>query len=404
MSERNSVINNLSDLDFAVATQKFFATAMQLGRAIAIWREPNQDIVKGVCELESIKFPYTLESSPEGFLFCPFEANPSSPKQFIAADILIRSDQSALQLNPQRPLKEESIDDFVKLFNAIQPEDFDFKAFLNFSPETNEEKTRYVDLVDLCKKSIKDGVFQKVVPARQAKVDLHEYFNPITEFLKLSLAYPHAFVSLVYLPDQGLWIGATPELLLSAAQNQHFETVSLAGTQGVPADFDLSHAAWTQKEIEEQALVSRYIVNCFKQIRLREFEEYGPKTVKAANLIHLKTVFRVDMKAVNFPELGSVMLNLLHPTSAVCGMPMAAASAFLKTHEGFDRSYFSGYLGPVNIDSHIQLYVNLRCGQIYNDGLVVFAGAGVTEDSIAENEWEETQIKFRTLLNVISQA
>ena len=47
-------------------------------------------------------------------------------------------------------------------------------------------------------------------------------------------------------------------------------------------------------------MVSRYIINCFKKIRLREFEEIGPKTVAAGNLLHLRTDFQVDMAATNF--------------------------------------------------------------------------------------------------------
>ena len=77
-----------------------------------------------------------------------------------------------------------------------------------------------------------------------------------------------------------------------------------------------------QKDIEEQALVERYVISCFKKIRLREYDEHGPKTMIAGNVLHLKTEFEVDMVATNFPQLGSVMLNLLHPTSAVCGMPL----------------------------------------------------------------------------------
>ena len=163
----------------------------------------------------------------------------------------------------------------------------------------------------------------------------------------------------------------------------------------------LAQVPWTQKEIEEQAFVSRYIINCFKKIRLREFEEIGPRTVKAANLIHLRTDYVVDMKALNFPQLGTVMLDLLHPTSAVCGMPKEPALAFLQSHEKFERRFYSGYLGPVNIDQESHLFVNLRCMQIFSDKAILYSGAGTTSDSVPEKEWEETENKMQTLLNLI---
>ncbi|WP_332912325.1 chorismate-binding protein [Algoriphagus boritolerans] len=111
-------------------------------------------------------------------------------------------------------------------------------------------------------------------------------------------------------------------------KEEQFHTMALAGTQPASGENPLKSAAWTQKEIEEQALVCRYIVDCFKKIRLREYEEHGPKTIMAGNLLHLRTDFKVDMKATGFPQLGSVMLDLLHPTSAVCGMPRKEAHDF----------------------------------------------------------------------------
>jgi isochorismate synthase len=117
--------------------------------------------------------------------------------------------------------------------------------------------------------------------------------------------------------------------------------------------------------------------------------------------VHLKSDFTVDLKAINFPQLGSVMLQLLHPTSAVCGMPLEPAIDFLRMHEGYDREFYAGYLGPVNIENDISLFVNLRCMKLLDNKAILFAGAGVTVDSVAEKEWEETEIKFRTLLNVI---
>jgi isochorismate synthase len=198
-------------------------------------------------------------------------------------------------------------------------------------------------------------------------------------------------------------MGASPETIIEVKGSKHFTTVAVAGTQAYHPGTSLQEVAWRQKEIEEQALVSRYIINCFKKIRLREFEEVGPKTVVAGNLLHLKTTYSVDMEETQFPLLGSVMLDLLHPTSAVCGMPKAPAAAFLNQFETFDRALFSGYLGPVNINRGTHLYVNLRCMQIQSGKALLYAGAGVTEDSIPEREWMETQLKCDTLLEVMKR-
>jgi isochorismate synthase len=85
----------------------------------------------------------------------------------------------------------------------------------------------------------------------------------------------------------------------------------------------------------------------------------------------------------------------------VCGMPLETSLEFLQQHEGYDREFYSGYLGPVNMNNNINIFVNLRCMQLFEGQATVYAGAGVTVDSVPEHEWEETEMKLNTLLNVI---
>jgi isochorismate synthase len=115
----------------------------------------------------------------------------------------------------------------------------------------------------------------------------------------------------------------------------------------------------------------------------------------------LKTTYKVDKQAVNFPELASVMLKLLHPTSAVCGMPKDAALQFINETEAHERSYFSGFLGPIHKAGKTNLFVNLRCCQFFEGAVAFYAGAGITEDSNPEKEWEETEMKCDVLASVI---
>ena len=119
--------------------------------------------------------------------------------------------------------------------------------------------------------AIASGSLSKIVPARRKAVPLREDFDLIKTYLALCEEYPNAFVNFFHIPSLGSWLGATPEVLIRTKGDRFF-TMSLAGSQLAKGDNPLKHAAWTQKEIEEQALVSRYIVNCFKKIRLREYE------------------------------------------------------------------------------------------------------------------------------------
>ena len=109
------------------------------------------------------------------------------------------------------------------------------------------------------------------------------------------------------------------------------------------------------------------------------------------------------MDQVSFPQLGSVMLELLHPTSAVCGMPKEPSKDFILENEDFDREYFSGFLGPVNVLDETSIFVNLRCMKLMTNAVKLFAGAGIISNSNPEKEWIETENKMDTLLKVFRE-
>jgi isochorismate synthase len=319
-----------------------------------------------------------LHDNVSGFVYAPF--NPTDQKVIFLHDTLYKFRDG-------------------KLAEGKLPEGIELNGTPPYYHFNNQAATAAVDYEFLVEKSISKieaGEFEKVVPSRFEDVPYSSNIDLMQTFDQLCAQHPQAFVSFVSSPQTGTWMGATPELLVSVSQNK-FRTIALAGTLPYTPDTNLKTVAWTQKEIEEQALVSRYIVNCFKKIRLRKYEEHGPKTIVAGNVMHLKTEFVVDMQATNFPQLGSVMLKLLHPTSAVCGMPLEPALAFLKLHEGYPRQFYTGYLGPLNLQNQSHLYVNLRCMQFFKDRLRIYAGAGVTKDSVPKEEWAETMMKMDNL-------
>jgi isochorismate synthase len=82
-------------------------------------------------------------------------------------------------------------------------------------------------------------------------------------------------------------------------------------------------------------------------------------------------------------------------------MPKMEALAFIQQHEGYDREFYSGYLGPVNLEGETHLFVNLRCMKIQNNSATLYAGGGITEDSEPEKEWQETEMKCQTMLSVL---
>ena len=167
------------------------------------------------------------------------------------------------------------------------------------------------------------------------------------------------------------------------------------------SDRPLATVAWGHKEQVEQEMVSAYIRTFFQQAGVARVEEVGPQTVAAGNVVHLQTLFRVDACGDERFVLANRVLQELHPTSAVCGMPKQKALAFILANEGYERSFYSGFLGPVHIAGESHLYVNLRCMRLAADRATLFVGAGITADSDPAAEWRETELKADTMLAVL---
>ncbi|MCU0437787.1 MAG: chorismate-binding protein [Raineya sp.] len=393
-------------IDIPISTKKTalaaFETAKNSNFATAIWRLPNQSetcVVVDFSEKLSLQ-TYHLEQMPNGFVFSPFENKNENGTDllgyFIKADWSFTTSTEIQEPNFGASEKEKQF--FEDLEKHLQ-KNTEQKTKIPSYHLTETSSLNHQNLVTRGIEAIKSGAFQKVVLSRRQEVHLKGEWQISDLFAKLCNMYPQALVSVVFIPEVGLWLGASPEILVSLDKNNIFRTMALAGTQAYNPDLDTSQAVWTQKEIEEQALVSRYIINTFKKIRLREFEEDGPKTVRAGNLIHLRTDFWVDLNEVQYPDLLTTMLRLLHPTSAVCGMPKQESLDFILKNEGYNREFYCGFLGQVNFKEETHIFVNLRCMQIANSQKAyVYAGGGITAHSNPEKEWHETIHKTQTLL------
>lgn len=373
--------------------------------SVAVWRLPfasTHHVVLSRREM-LLDMDTFFEELPCGFVFAPFDASRS--RLFLKADLAFTFSNGALatvasaDASPGSDLMSASLQWLADQSPDLAPALPSFHHATGPVPETSRQL--YLRLVEQSIGEIERGTFEKVVPSRAETVALDPAFDVVAAFFALCDQNPNALVSFVSSPAAGAWLGATPEILVSVENRRTFRTVALAGTQPYRGQ-RLKDVAWTQKDIEEQALVERYIISCFKKIRLREYDEHGPRTVIAGNLLHLKSEFEVDMMETNFPQLGSVMLSLLHPTAAVCGAPLESSRYFLAMHEGYDRQYYAGYLGPVNFAGGTNIFVNLRCAQLTNSLAILYAGAGVTIDSVAADELAETDIKLQTLRSVLT--
>ncbi|MDB4292710.1 chorismate-binding protein [Maribacter sp.] len=290
----------------------------------------------------------------------------------------------------------------------------DFTTTLASSTPTFEVDSRqqdfHIKLVEKGISEIKKGHFKKIVLSRRVKVAVND--SPLALFQKLLTAYSSAFCYLWHHPKVGTWLGATPEILLRT-ENKRFTTMSLAGTQVYQAEKPIE---WGQKELDEQALVTDFIKNALRD-KVADIHTSDLESVRAGSLLHLRTKVTGRMIA----DLKEI-IRVLHPTPAVCGMPMTPSKRFILEHENYNRQFYTGFLGELNFKRERQrspnrknqenqayrsvktcseLFVNLRCMQLVKNRAHIYVGGGITNDSDPKKEWQETVNKSSTMLKVL---
>ena len=330
--------------------------------------------------------------SGRGFLFAPFQASPRSPIILIRREVpeegwgnIIRRLEKFARDNEitiRHPATEP-------IHGAEVPEHPQLPGLGKTCPLPTDA---YRDAFEIFREEVREGNFHKLVLARDQAV--HGAFSPGATFLRACTHCDDAMASIVSTPMSGTWIGATPELLCSGSRNR-WRTMALAGTRAC-AGVD-SCERWNDKNLEEQAMVADYIRELLARF-CADVQEKGPYTVHAGRLCHLRTDF--FFRPLSLGDTAAIV-EALHPTPAVCGLPKDQACAFIRETEPHDRRYYTGYLGWWGGSAEASLYVNLRCMEMERGRAILHAGGGILAASELGSEWRETCNKMGTMLALL---
>lgn len=352
---------DLDSIEELVARQEPFALyRLPEGRESVFFGGGTLEVIHDIEELNGRR----------GFVMAPFRADETHPVVLVAAGEGAEPQKVAVE-----PSHEEQKDDWGNVF---------------YEPCSEDYAAHYQVFQD----ALQRGDYSKLVLSRTVETDKPHDFSLAKLYRRALKMYPRSCVYLCYTPRTGLWFGASSEVILSGEENR-WQVVALAGTQ--PVLWDVLPEKWDAKNRREQALVVNYLREVLESMGIRA-SEHGPKTVQAGALAHLKTEF--DFALEDHAHLGR-LLKRLHPTPAVCGLPKEKAFGFIAENEGYDRSYYSGFMGWIDPEHRSDLYVNLRCMEILADHLRLYAGGGLLATSVRESEWRETENKLQTMKRII---
>ncbi|MDD7529551.1 MAG: isochorismate synthase [Prevotellaceae bacterium] len=337
----------------------------------ALYREPGKDSPILLRQHEGSPralHTYATLTGERGFVFAPFNITRTTPLLLIEG-------------TPRPAPSEKDL--------AMAARDLEVCLRDNDRPESSRQS--YADDFQTFHHALTDHTFEKLVLSRSMSIPNTHATHPFALFERACRAYPQQFVALVATPVGGTWLMATPEILLRR-DGHDWQTMALAGT--MPAG---QCSEWSEKNIREQQYVTAFIRDILQK-RATDIRESPPRTVRAGSVKHLQSDFRFTLSPAT--PVGD-LLETLHPTPAVCGLPKEPAREFILTHEQSDRRYYAGFTGPLEVENSTALYVSLRCMELFADSCRLYAGGGLLDDSREEQEWEETAAKMQTMKSLL---
>ena len=333
------------------------------------YRKPNEELVNLLVQ-QTNELVTLTNFKEEGFVFMPFH---TTGKKVIFPKA--KCDSFKTTISQAHTFKLLTVSELIE-----KSEQFEIS------------KEKHLQLISKTVDFIAENKAQKIVVSRKEVIRFTQ-FNMLNSFKKMLQNYKNAFVYVWFHPEIGLWMGATPERLINI-KGSNFTTMALAGTQPFEGATDV---IWQEKEQQEQQYVTDFILeNIKEEVTISEVK--GPYTIKAGSLLHLRTDIMGQLKEVNLLEN---LIKYLHPTPAVCGLPKETAKDFILQNENYTRSYYSGYLGELNVNENTQLFVNLRCMEVKDAKIALYIGGGITKGSIPEKEFEETVAKAMVMKKVL---
>jgi menaquinone-specific isochorismate synthase len=253
--------------------------------------------------------------------------------------------------------------------------------------------------VEAALERIETADLTKVVLAQALSVDLEEPVDVPATLERLRRQYPNCYRFLIGRERGGTFFGAPPERLVSK-RGERVETEALAGSvpRGETPEEDDEHVdrmVGSDKIQREHGLVVEAIRDQLGPLA-RELEIDDQTIRRLATIQHLRTPISATLEADRHVL---DLVEALHPTPAVGGVPPETALETIEETESFDRGWYAAPIGWFDAAGNGEFAVGIRSGLADDETVTLFAGNGIVADSDPTEEWEEVQLKFRPILD-----
>ncbi|MCZ2257687.1 isochorismate synthase [Sporosarcina sp. G11-34] len=343
---------------------------------------------------ESVKDSEWNEFPSAHFVVPSFQLVIKNGKTTISINLVTESENAVFQFDQLR-------DERDRLIHIAQVNDFNPSVKPTVLSIDERAKENYIQAVTDVTNQIKNGEAEKVVIARAIKLNFENEVSAVSALHHISNEQQESY-HFGLQKDGQLFFGATPERLIEVTKGRAF-SACVAGSIG------RGKTAVEDRELGEELLGDNknrvehhYVVDMISRV----FNEFCtdismpkmPKLMKIRDIQHLFTPIEGKLeKGVDIFSL----VEALHPTPALGGVPYETSKMIIREKENMDRGYYAAPIGWTDTLGNGEFAVAIRSALLDGDKAYLYAGGGIVADSEAKNEYDETWVKFRPVLRAL---
>ena len=271
-------------------------------------------------------------------------------------------------------------------FNSLLEHDFN----KTFNLEYDKLNNNIINGIKL----INEEELEKIVLATRLNIKIKEKINIINVIKNLKKNQCNCCTYVWKRSNKDITFGTSPEKLFSF-KNRILTLEAIAGT--TKSNKNMNSLLKSSKNIREHNFVIDYLIECLELLRFSNYERDKLKVISFGEIAHLCTLVRVNIEKICPFKL----LDVLHPSPAVCGTPKEEALKNIDLLEKFDRGNYASPIGWIDSCGHSDFRVAIRGARIINNNIELTAGSGLVKESICEEEIEEIKLKFESLTKQI---
>ncbi len=254
-------------------------------------------------------------------------------------------------------------------------------------------RTTWSGMVRSLLNQIDQGVLEKAVAARQTTVDFDEQISYLSTLHRLS-GGDGDNTRFAFGRGGKMVLGKTPERLVEKS-GRRLVSEAIAGSVSVGSRQAQSRLLQSSKDLSEHRFVVEFIRERLSRFSQDVHTPVEPEVRRFVHVAHLCTpIYGTLRRPVHVLDL----VEHLHPTPAVGGVPQSLAVEWIRAHEPCARGWYAAPFGWFDERGDGAFFVNLRSGVLDGNKAHLYVGAGIVAGSEPEAEYAETELKQRGIL------